>query len=225
MKTNLLLLFLHFAGIVLGQGCFLSSNPTVISGTTNTSGNANIDNVTIKEFQQLLNIFPVRPNFMYLNENGSPNAFATSRITNTAFPDGSILLGLGLINAECTQSPSGTCSSIPIILAHEFGHIIDFKNGLSLNGKYKELFADYIAGSYLFHRATIFGWLNINEVAKSFYDKGSYNFNHPDFHGTPQERIDALTAGYYLSWQYYLSRQYLTLPILVNSAIHTINKF
>ncbi|WP_426279258.1 metalloprotease [Chryseobacterium sp. S-02] len=226
MKTKILFLFLFgWMAIVFGQGCFLNSGATVISGTFLTTGNQNIDYINNREFNTLLSLFPVRPNFLYLHETGSPNAFATTQITNTAFPDGSILLGLNLITSECQSSPSNTCSAIPIILAHEFGHILDFKNSLGLSGKYKELFADFIAGSYLFHRSNTIGYLDYNEVARSFFTKGDYNFNHPDFHGTPEERLAALTSGYNLSQQYYISGQNLTLPILINAAVQRVSQF
>lgn len=227
MKTKLIVLlpFLLLSSVIWGQGCFLGVGATSINNTINTSGNAIVDQVTIREFNQLVNIYGLRPNFIFFREQGSPNAYAMPRITNPNQPHGTILLGLNLIQSECSQSASGTCSSIPIILAHEFGHIIDFNMNLPLNGKYRELFADYIAGSYLFHRAHVFGWLNINEVSQSFYNKGNYDFNNPDFHGTPQERVAALSAGCYLSQQYNQAGQHLTLQNLVNSAMNELRKF
>jgi len=226
MKTKILLPFLFVCfEIVSGQGCFLGNNSTPIENTTKSSGNQQFDEINNREYELLSSIFGVRPDFYYLHDYGMPNAYATSRISNPNLTDGTVMLGFGLIQEECLKSPSGTCSAIPIILAHEFAHILDFKFGTGLNGKYKELFADYIAGSYLYHRANRIGYLNIQEVALSFFSKGNYDFNNPNFHGTPQERYNSLTAGYYLAQQYSQQGIFLTREILMNSAIRYVRQF
>lgn len=224
MKTKILLLFLLWVVNVFGQGCFLGNNPTSVENLTKSSGNLQFDNINNREYELLSSIFGIRPDFYYLYDFGMPNAYATSRISNPNLPDGTVMLGFSLIKEECFNSPSGTCSAVPIILAHEFAHILDFKFGTGLSGKYKELFADYIAGSYLYHRANRIGHLNIQEVATSFFSKGGYDFNNPNFHGTPQERYNCLSAGYVLAEQYSRQGIFLTREIVMNSAIQYVRQ-
>lgn len=207
------------------QGCYFGNTSLPTHNLRSSSGNPSFDAINQREYDLLASIFNVRPNFFYLLDEGSPNAYATSEITNNGFPDGTVMLGFSLVQIECLNSPSGTCSSIPIILAHEFAHIIDYKYGTGLSGKNKELFADFLAGSYLFHRANTLGWLNIQEVASSFFSKGNYDFNNPNFHGTPQQRFSCLNAGYTLAQQYAVNKQYLSLPILMSSAVQYVSRF
>lgn len=226
MRTKILLLFLlGWVGMAFGQGCFLGNNPTSVENLTKFSGNQQFDNINNQEYELLSSVFGVRPDFYYLHDFGMPNAYAAPTIHNPNLTDGTIMLGFSLVQQECSNSPSGTCSAVPFILAHEFAHILDFKFGTGLSGKYKELFADYIAGSYLYHRANRFGNLNIQEVASSFFSKGNYDFNNPNFHGTPQERYNCLSAGYVLAQQYSQQGIHLTRELLMNSAIQYVGQF
>lgn len=209
---------------VKAQGCYFGDSTLPTNNLRSNSGNPQFDAINQREYELLVKIFNVRPNFFYLMDQGAPNAYATPEISNTNYPDGTVMLGFSLVQDECLNSPSGTCSSIPIILAHEFGHILDFKYPTGLSGKHKELFADYIAGSYLYHRANTFGWLNIQEVANSFFSKGGYDFNNPNFHGTPQERYSCLDAGYRLSQQYAANGENLSLQILMNAAVQFVGQ-
>lgn len=227
MKKTLFILVasLIFSTKVSAQGCYFGNSTLPTINLRSSSGNQQFDAINQREYQLLVNIFNVHPNFFYLLDQGAPNAYATPEISNPNFPDGTVMLGFSLVQNECLNSPSGTCSSVPIILAHEFGHIIDFKYHTGLTGKYKELFADYIAGSYLYHRASTIGSINIQEVANSFFNKGSYDFNNPNFHGTPQQRFSCLNAGYLLAQQYNISGQNLSLPILMNAAVQYVRQF
>lgn len=182
------------------QGCFLSvSGYAEFSGTTKSFGNAALDAQLNDEYQYLVAKFGVMPNLLYLNDQGQANAYATSQVTNPMLTDGTVVIGINLIENECTQSVSGTCSAIPIIMAHEFAHILYFKRRISLSGKHKELFADYMAGVYMYYRATQFKQTFVPEAAQSFYNKGDYEFNSESHHGTPDERFGAIIAGYNLA--------------------------
>lgn len=226
MKRLLLILcVLGFAVQSWGQGCYFGSSGLPTHQLTKTSGNQQMNAINNREYELLVSIFGVRPDFYYLYDNGSPNAYATPQIANPYLPDGTIMLGFELIKTECANSPSGTCSSIPIILAHEFAHIIDFKYNMGLTGKYKELFADYVAGAYLFHRSSRFGYLNVTEVARSFFSKGGYDFNNPLHHGTPEQRLSSLNAGFTLAQQMSYSGQHLSMDILLNNAKQYVLQF
>ena len=43
--------------------------------------------------------------------------------------------------------------------------------------------------------------LDIKAFARSLYGRGDLNFNSPDHHGTPEERVEAMAAGYRLAQQ------------------------
>lgn len=229
MKTKLLIILAMTSGFVTNGfaqvGCYFGTSSLPENNLTKYSGNTNFDAINNREYNTLVAVFDVHPDFYYLRDEGAPNAYATSNIANPNFPDGTIMLGFSLVQSECFNSPSGTCSSIPIILAHEFAHILDFKYGTGLTGKYKELFADYIAGSYLFHRANTLGTLNVTEVGNSFFSKGDYNFNNPQHHGTREQRLNCLIAGYNLAYNYSTQGQFLNLNILMQNAIQYVGQF
>ncbi|MDG1279295.1 MAG: hypothetical protein P8O16_18595 [Algoriphagus sp.] len=206
-------------------GCYFGNSSLPQQNLTKYSGNSDFDEINNREYNTLVNVFDIHPDIYYLLDEESPNAYATSTITNTNFPDGTIMLGFSLIQLECLNSSSGTCSSIPIILAHEFAHIIDFKYMTGLTGKYKELFADYMAGSYLFHRANTLGTLNVAEVGNSFFSKGDYDFNSPQHHGTREQRLSSLIAGYKLAYYYSTKGQLLNLNTLMENAIQYVGQF
>ena len=162
---------------------------------SNTSGNINLDNIFNTEVSVLKKFFSVNPSFYFYNDNGSPNAISMPIIENTNFPSGTIIFGKSLLIQEFKTSNSGT--TIPIVIAHEFGHIIDYKFKVATNyeTKIKELFADFEAGCFLFYRSVLIS-TDVRAVLLDFYNRGEYEFNNPDHHGTPQERLDALLAGY-----------------------------
>jgi hypothetical protein len=56
-------------------------------------------------------------------------------------------------------------------MAHEFAHIVDFKFGTGLSGKHKELFADYLAGCYMYFRSVEFKTTFVQEAHFRFSKK------------------------------------------------------
>lgn len=201
-KLFALLYILSLSTISYSQTCYFSSMDVFGGQPTNYSGNQNLDYLLTNEYNKLVSCFGVKPNSFYIFEDSSPNAFASSSISSNAFPDGTVVLGLKMINQECSSSPSGTCISMAVVLAHEFAHILDFKNNfVKIQGKKKELFADYMAGVYLHTRQITFAFTDIREAANSIFTKGDMNFNSPLHHGTPQERMNTLLAGYEFSRQ------------------------
>lgn len=184
------------------QTCSFSSLQSFGGQPTNYSGNQNLDYFLTNEYNKLVYCFGVKPNSFYILEDGSPNAFASSTISNNSLPDGTVVLGLKLTNTECNSSQSGTCVAMAVVMAHEFAHILDFKNHfVSGQPKTKELFADYMAGVYLHTRELTYTFTDIREAANSIFTKGDTDFNSPQHHGTPNERMNALLAGYEFSRQ------------------------
>jgi hypothetical protein len=183
-------------------GCFLQGDSTEKDlKITKFSGDPIWDLAMNQEYFFLQKIFTVIPEIYYYDDRESPNAFASPEITNLNLPDGTTYFGFKMIINECSQSLGGSCSAVPIIMAHEFAHIVDFKFSVYPNttGKHPELFADYLAGCYMYYRSTQFRALNVQEAANSFFKKGDFDFWSQLHHGTPQERITCLMAGYNLA--------------------------
>lgn len=167
---------------------------------TKFSGNASFDQAINREYAFLTQKFGVMPDMYFFYDGNNPNAYASSQISNPNLPDGTVSIGFSLINSECSLSYSNTCSALGIIMGHEFAHIVANKYRLNLQGKYNELFADFMAGCYMHLRGLQFTQTAIDEAARSFYGKGDTNFFSPIHHGTPQERYNALMAGYNFSF-------------------------
>jgi hypothetical protein len=122
-----------------------------------------------------------------------PNAYATREVANAFGLDGTVLFGQNLTTEQLSRDPSG--STLLAVMAHEFGHIAQFRNGLSESGKRPELHADFLAGWYLAVRGR-YAWANLMPALRVFYDLGDYAFNSPLHHGTPDERLAASQAGF-----------------------------
>tara|TARA_R110002051_G_scaffold324546_1_gene422313 strand:- start:533 stop:1198 length:666 start_codon:yes stop_codon:yes gene_type:complete len=216
MKNALLFSLLLLMGMNLfsQQGCAYSGQITDQGVVFNSTGNSTIDQVTFDELNFLFLKFGVKPRFYFLQENGAPNAFATSNVSDPNYPDGTVYLGLNFIELICSKSGSGTCSAVPVVMSHEFGHILQFKYFPGMRGsKKKELFADFIAGFYLFCRIYEFKSMDVGEAARNTFEGGDTEFNSPFHHGTPEERLSALDAGYRLA-----SGGYSTIDQLVGQA-------
>lgn len=171
-------------------GCLLASSQgtTDLGEIFNSSGNPQIDNNVFQDLELISRIYGLKSTLYYLKEKNEPNAYCE--------PNGIVYLGLKLINFSL-QKNNG--AAIPFILAHELGHAKMFKMKYQFNsGKKEELFADFIAGTYLYVKSNI-SRSDFEHSIKEFFDIGDFAFNSPSHHGTPQERVDAFIAGY--EWQ------------------------
>ncbi|MDQ6903349.1 MAG: DUF2800 domain-containing protein [Bacteroidota bacterium] len=197
MKPVLLFIFLfaiNFHPQRIYKGCFAISNGAEPKNY-GRSGNLEIDRITTQEIFFIQQRFLVAPIFFFYDDANGKNAFATEKVYQQNGPDGTVFLGRRLFNSEFIRSPGGT--SIPIIIAHEYAHIVDFKYGvLNEPGIRRELFADYLAGAYMSLRNRFFKQTNIYACVQSFEDMGGTDFSNPDFHGTSEQRGNALLAGY-----------------------------
>jgi hypothetical protein len=138
------------------------------------------------------------------NRSAQMNAWASSRVVEPG-TDGTVFFGRPYYDKHMGNDPSGI--TVLAILAHEYGHIRMFKSGLRdriLAGqsttKRTELHADFMSGFYL-------GLLKRDNPEAPFwrainarYASGSYNYTHPRFHGTPEERLAAVEGGYHASF-------------------------
>ena len=139
-------------------------------------------------------LLQVNPQFVIYNDAASPNAFATPAMLDPQHRDGTVMFGYRLLGSEVQQTGYANFT-VSAIMAHEFGHILQFKYGENLPTKQKELEADYIAGWYIGNTDVQVPALAISQALQSFYQKGGYDFNSPNHHGTPEERVEAVEAG------------------------------
>lgn len=173
------------------------------------------------EIFNLSRAFSVQPGFFVCRENGAPNAFATPETVELG-TIGSVFLGMSLAQSELRRSGQYNNFTLPAILAHEVGHIVQFRERNRLTTKLKELQADYLAGWYMANRDRgVARWseTSVQQNMSTFYGLGDYDYNNQDHHGTPDERLAAVLAGfrsatlslpavYKASYQYVSSQSY-----------------
>lgn len=125
-----------------------------------------------------------------LNDCNGPNAFS--------LPTGDILYGITLFQ-QLVSSYGGDAAPISGVLAHEWGHQIQFDNGWFTSSEPTsrpiELEADAFSGYYM-ALGENYSWQSIAAYLDAVASKGDYNFTDPSHHGTPQERLAAAQLGF-----------------------------
>lgn len=161
------------------------------SGTTGrvfkTTGNASLDSAINGEAGNIASVFGVTPQLYALDDSQSSNAYADCS-------NNRVFIGLRLLRDELWSMDKGSLA-VAGIMAHEFTHIYQCAVGGTLTGSKMELQADYMAGWYMRHEKSVYG-LDISGFARSVWEKGDYNFRDPQHHGTPSQRVAAMTAGF-----------------------------
>ena len=161
------------------------------------------------------------------------NAFAQSTFDFPPFgviPD-KIIMGDGIMDAYTGLGFDDVAPQA--ILAHEFGHHIQFQNGLFTDEyspeatRRTELMADAFSAYYLSHaRGASMQWKRVKQFLEVFYNIGDCQFTNPDHHGTPTQRMasaewaysvanDAQKQGHILTSQEFAALFEAQLPILV----------
>jgi hypothetical protein len=175
-------------------GCYAAGTNLagVGCGVVTTLGNAFADSRFFSEIQIQSAFWQGIPATVFVINECSPqqkNAYAA--------PDGVIRFGLYLHNDLVAQYPDG----LPVagVLAHEWGHEVQFAyswmNPNQSTVKPTELEADAFAGYYM-GLAKLWAWSNITSFFNAVFNLGDYNFNSPQHHGTPQERLAAARLGF-----------------------------
>jgi len=186
-----------------GEGCTLTASAAGTFASQvqllRSSGVQLIDQITPGEINILVQAFGVSPSFAFFDDSHSPNAFATNRPIAGPSPFGSVAFGVNLLRSELNQQWWG--AAVAGILAHEWGHIKQLRRlpnpGTQWGPVYKrELQADYLAGWYLGRKQMAGTHVVIDGLGQSLFHKGGYDFNNPDHHGTPEQRVNAMLAGY-----------------------------
>jgi hypothetical protein len=182
------------------NGCLLyaSQGQSLQGRLLDGTGIQFIDNAFVVEMNGLISRFGVRPAAYVLDEPGVENGFATRDRYNPRWVDGTVVITLALIKAELGKTGQYNNFTMPAIMAHEFGHIYQFKRNSQMPTKLLELQADYLAGWYMGNRegSSQYGINAFRQDSQSFFEKGDYNFNSPTHHGTPEERNAAILEGY-----------------------------
>ena len=151
-------------------------NQTVLSSGTGYDAQVASEFGTQRSFFQLPSV-----GLQYINDC-QPNAYADPRTRN-------ILLGVNLmsntLNAYKTQRGAFfTLLPLYAVLAHEFGHQVQFAYGWFNNADgvvQEELEADMWAGFYVGMRGLSSGF-QVKQTMEQFYNFGNYDFFNSNFH-------------------------------------------
>jgi hypothetical protein len=157
-----------------------------------SSGSIQIDELCKTELHSLNHQFGLSPVFGFYDDTMSPNALAIPPNKFDRTPDGLVLLGARLAREYYSRDVSGM--SIVSIIAHEYGHILQFKRNYETNwGVRQELSADYLAGWYL--AKTKAPELIKAVVVPLFGSLGDSDFTNEGHHGTPKQRSMKMLSG------------------------------
>jgi hypothetical protein len=172
--------------------------------------NPALDEGISEDIDQLDQIFGVRIAVYFPNDGMMDASFTPQQSTELILRDdvpasvrltGSIFISLGLLQKEFTEA-NGSWMAVPAILSHEAAHAMQHANNFPYqNGIRKELHADFMAGWYIAHRCRC-GRQDPKIAFESFYRKGdSLGFFDPNHHGTSEERVAMMLAGYNYNYQ------------------------
>ncbi|QDA60118.1 neutral zinc metallopeptidase [Hymenobacter jejuensis] len=112
-----------------------------------------------------------------------------------------IIMGDGIMEAYTALGYDDVAPQA--ILAHEFGHQVQFQLGLFTNEntpeatRRTELMADAYSAYYLSHaRGASMQWKRVRQFLQVFFNIGDCQFSSTGHHGTPTQRIAAAEFGY-----------------------------
>ena len=166
-----------------------------------SSGDPETDRILGVALRRLAETFQVSPGFAFYDDHSSPGAFAVSETLAGNGP-GTVLMGMRLFGQLMARVRDGGVTVISVC-AHEFGHVYQTQSGymdrlaeLDRTDRPIELHADFLAGYYLGLRKTEHRELDLSAVGGVLYALGDTAFTARDHHGTPEERVGALAAGF-----------------------------
>ena len=165
------------------------------------SGDRDFDRALAQTLAMISDLLQVSPGFAYYDDYDGMNAYATPRVKLNG-ADGTVLFGQAFLRKlrAGRESPE---VAVVAVCAHEFGHILQFKHGLTArvrNGdatvKRSELQADYFSGFFAGHRKKVLPSYPAAVGALAQYNVGDHSLNSPQHHGTPEERGAAFVRGF-----------------------------
>jgi hypothetical protein len=163
-----------------------------------SSGDKTLDRAIGITVSRVSREFDVHPGFGFIDDQ--LNAFASPEplVPGTR---GTVYFGMPLLRRQLKVAPSGV--AVMGVIAHEFGHIAQFDSGLHSRlsrgqptVRLVELHADYLAGFYAGTRARTNKALHTDDLGDAFFSIGDTQFSNRQHHGTPSERVQALTQGF-----------------------------
>lgn len=150
-----------------------------------------LDRAITLEVTNANRVFGTRTDLFIYNDAAGSNAYAMPDALTPGWPDGTVALGFQLMSQELRDSNRGV--TLMAIIAHEFGHIVQFKRRPALAGYLLELQADYLAGWYMGQRGA--SAATMEEVMAAFFIKGDADFTDRSSHPSPDMRRDAVSTG------------------------------
>jgi predicted metalloprotease len=134
---------------------------------------------------------------------------ATPRAWFDDGPDGTVYLGTNFMNS---LSWSGQF----VVIAHEYGHILQYKHGMTPSGPWQmEPHADFLAGYCCGKQSSTMRKLGIDQLAKlnftsdaeaaEMFKQGDSEFNDPGHHGQPEFRAAMVRAGFEAAFDSHLT--------------------
>ncbi|RTL64367.1 MAG: hypothetical protein EKK41_21625 [Hyphomicrobiales bacterium] len=180
---------------------------------------AGFDGKVFEHVKALRARYGLRPGVAFYDDGSQPNALALNELLLTdgewGGTDGTVLLGRHLL---FTLWRDGTASllrrsqrsdgrllqendlDILVVVAHEFGHILQYKSGMSPDGPWQmEPHADFLAG-WAIDKTWLDGLFSDKDASfdsaiRLIFSLGDTEFNSPYHHGTPDMRSAMVRAG------------------------------
>lgn len=190
-------------GGAAGRGCCLWGNAAAITAAMGSrseqSGNPRLDAALGETLAEMADVLAVRPGFAFYQDGGFPNAVALPR-SEFAASSGTVLFGLTMLSRVDTMAHGDLF--VQAVCAHEFAHIRQYQTPLFARldrpdtAKLVELHADFLAGYYLGRLQRNFGAEELVALGRSWETLGDSEFTRREHHGTREERIAAMEAGF-----------------------------
>src|SRR5580698_3066119 len=175
---------------------FDKGNEKLISST----GNRDFDYALAQTLSRISEIYGVLPGFSFFDDYDGENAFATPA-TKLNRADGTVPFGKRYF-LHAMAVPESPEVGIIATCAHEFGHIVQYKNKLQKRltagqptVKRLELHADFFAGYFAGARKLEKPEFPAAVFAANRYSHGDFATN-TTHHGTPEERAAAVVRGF-----------------------------
>jgi hypothetical protein len=176
-------------------------SPTLVS-----SGDRDLDYALAQTLSRLTDTWNVLPGFAWFDDSAAPNAFATQRRLLSR-DDGSVLFGRKMLE-RCLKVREHPDVAVSAVCAHEFGHIAQYKFGLTkqlsagqTSVKRVELHADFLAGYFAGVRKLEKPDFPAAVYATTQYGFGDAHLDSIRHHGLPEERAAAIVKGFEVAFR------------------------
>jgi hypothetical protein len=170
------------------------------------SGDKYFDLALAQTLSMISDLFEVTPGFAYFDDYDGLNAYATPKARLNG-SNGTVLFGQGML-AKLRDARESPDACVAAVCAHEFGHILQFKHGLTIKlqagqstTKRSELQADIFAGFFAGTRRRQRSSFPAAVFALTLYNFGDNQVNKPSHHGTGDERAGAFILGHDASYR------------------------